>query len=203
MCNEVTTWCQTGQRLSWKQRDESKVLHMKKKSAGLMVSRGQRCCFYTVMNMRGETSDAEGKKRGGGVACHTKQMKVSECIIQEAGQGMFENIFKRTAGSLPASVCVLNIGTASSIWRNWYWLNNLSQLRLNPPRPPKLLTSRSKSFINCCLLLVWRSSVSGEKKKVFVFGQRVAKEMWWCNLVTYWSWRRPTVNTQLVDRVNL
>lgn len=58
------------------------------------------------------------KKGGRRRASLTKQMKVSECIIQEAGQGMFENIFKRTAGSLPASVCVLNIGTASSVWRN-------------------------------------------------------------------------------------
>lgn len=33
---------------------------------------------------------------------HTEQMKVSECIIQEGGQGAFENIFKRTAGSLAA-----------------------------------------------------------------------------------------------------
>lgn len=49
---------------------------------------------------------------------HTKQMKVSECIIQEGGQGVFENIFKRTAGSLGALMRVLNIGTASSVWRN-------------------------------------------------------------------------------------
>lgn len=138
-------------------------------------------------------------KKGRRHVSHTKQMKVSECIIQETGQGMFENIFKRTAGSLPASVCVLNIGTASSVWRNWYWLNNLSRLRLNPS-PPKLLTSQSKSFINCCLPLLWRSSVSW-KKKVFLFGQRCAKGMWWHNLVAYWSWRKPTVSAQLEDRV--
>lgn len=82
-----------------------------------------------------------GEKKKGR-ASHTKQMKVSECIIQEAGQGMLENIFKRTAGSLPASVRVLNIGMASSVWRNWYWLNNLSRLRLNPPHTPQ----------NCSLL---------------------------------------------------
>lgn len=53
-------------------------------------------------------SDAEKKGREENV---TKEMKVSECIIQEAGQGMFENIFKRSARSLQALMSVLNIET--------------------------------------------------------------------------------------------
>lgn len=201
MCNEATTRRQTGQRFSWKQSDESKVLRMEKKKKKTNGKSWATVLFLHCDEYERRNVWCWGKKKGRRRASHTKQMKVSECIIQEAGQGMFENIFKRMAGSLPASVCVLNIGTASSVWRNWYWLNNLSRLRLKP-LSSKTARFSVKEFYKLLSSLVWRSSVSGGGG-VFVLVRRRAKGVWWRHLVTYWPWRRPTVSTQLADRANL
>lgn len=85
-------------------------------------------------------------------------MKVSECIIQQGGQRVFENIFKRPAGSLATLMHALNTGAASTGWINWYWLNNLGELKEH--HPPPLHTRR-------CHPMRWKNSYAVHRQVRF------------------------------------
>lgn len=92
MCNEVTSRRQTGQRLSWKQSDESKVLHMEQKEKKKCWTDGKS--WATVLFLHCDEYE------GGNVWCWGEKKGAAACKPHKAD----ESQWMHHSGSGPRNV---------------------------------------------------------------------------------------------------